>query len=178
MILNIKQSIIAFLIGTLLLSSVPFSAYAEEVQVETVKYDNIVLMIQQVYEQCEAAYKEQCYQEKINQVKTTAEQYLGVPYVWGGTSPRGFDCSGLTQYVYNECGISIPRTAGTQKNVGESVALGELVCGDLIFWGSHHVGIYIGDGLYIHAPHSGDVVRVAEVAKRPPTSAKRFIFRE
>lgn len=108
-------------------------------------------------------------------VVSTAYQYLGVPYVWGGTSPSGFDCSGFTSYVYRQMGVSIPRTARQQQNFGTKVSLSALQPGDLVFWGSpaYHVGIYIGGGSYIHAPTTGDVVRVATL--KGATSATRVL---
>ena len=90
---------------------------------------------------------------------------LGVPYVWGGTSPgSGLDCSGLTQYCHRVAGISIPRTSGPQGGGGKSV--GNPQPGDIVCYPGH-VGIYIGGGKMIHAPHTGDVVRVAAVYGNP-----------
>lgn len=92
-----------------------------------------------------------------------AMQYLGVPYVWGGSSPAGFDCSGFTQYVFGQAGISLPRTASAQQGAGMPVGSGELAPGDLVFFGSpaYHVGIYIGGGSMIHSPYPGTSVEIA-----------------
>lgn len=99
-----------------------------------------------------------------------AMQYLGVPYVWGGTTPDGFDCSGLVQYVYAQLGINISRTSQEQSTNGWEVSQGELKAGDLVFFanghGVHHVGIYIGNGQFIHAPMSGDVVKITALSER------------
>lgn len=97
----------------------------------------------------------------------TAMQYLGVPYVWGGTSPSGFDCSGLVQYVCRKNGISVSRVAADQRGDGTYVSRDNLQPGDLVFFdggsGIHHVGIYIGNGNMIHAPQTGDVVKISSI---------------
>ncbi|AUM94411.1 MULTISPECIES: SH3 domain-containing protein [Clostridium] len=93
-----------------------------------------------------------------------ARQYLGTPYVWGGTSPNGFDCSGFVQYVYrNAAGISLPRDTYGQIGAGSRVSQDQLQPGDLVFPDAGHVGIYIGGGQMIHAPKSGDVVKISSV---------------
>jgi len=105
--------------------------------------------------------------------------FLGVNYVWGGADPSGFDCSGLVQYVFAHFGIALPHYAAAQAQMGSPVALSALEPGDLVFFGSpvptgvHHVGIYAGHGLFIEAPHTGDVVRVSLLAGRFATAARR-----
>ena len=90
------------------------------------------------------------------QVANIALRYVGTPYVWGGTTPRGFDCSGFTQYVLSLEGITVPRNSYEQFHVGKTVQQAELQPGDLIFFttyapGPSHLGIYIGDGKFVHA---------------------------
>jgi cell wall-associated NlpC family hydrolase len=93
-----------------------------------------------------------------------AMQYLGVPYVWGGMSPGGFDCSGLISYVYAQVGVSLPHHAASQFNYGVAVDRSQLQAGDLVFFdGLGHAGIYIGGDQFIHAPHTGDVVKISSL---------------
>lgn len=95
----------------------------------------------------------------------TALQYLGIPYVWGGTTPSGFDCSGFVQYVYARNGSYISRTTYTQIYDGKEVSSNNLQPGDLIFPHKDHVQLYIGNGMVIHAPHTGDVVKISPLGK-------------
>lgn len=93
-----------------------------------------------------------------------AKKYLGVPYVYGGSSPSGFDCSGFVQYVFSNFGVKLSRTTYTQVNEGVAVSKENLQAGDLVFFGTasnvSHVGIYISDGNFIHASKPGDTVKI------------------
>lgn len=108
-----------------------------------------------------------------------AHNYLGVPYVYGGTTPSGFDCSGLVNYVYAQAGVNIgARTAASQSAIGTEVGLSGAQPGDIVYWGgagsAYHTGIYIGGGQYIHAPKPGDVVKIGSVQWYTPTGARRI----
>jgi peptidoglycan DL-endopeptidase CwlO len=93
-----------------------------------------------------------------------AMQYLGTPYVWGGASPAGFDCSGFVMYVYAQVGVSLPHSSYAQYGYGSAVSQGDLQPGDLVFFdGLGHVGIYVGGGNFIHSPHTGDVVKISSM---------------
>ena len=95
-----------------------------------------------------------------------AMKYLGVPYKWGGASPKsGFDCSGFTMYVFAQVGVSLPHYTGSQWSMGTAVSREALQPGDLVFFnGLGHMGIYIGGGQFIHAPHTGDVVKISSLS--------------
>ena len=97
---------------------------------------------------------------------TIALRYLGIPYLWGGASPAtGFDCSGLVMYVYAQLGISLPHYAAAQYQLGTPVDRSQLIPGDLVFFDSlDHVGIYIGNGQFVHAPQTGDVVKITALS--------------
>lgn len=103
-----------------------------------------------------------------NALITTAKKYMGVPYVWGGTTTEGFDCSGFTQYVMKQNGITIPRTAAEQYATGTPVDKSQLRVGDLVFFttykeGASHVGFYMGDGKFIHASSANEQVTISNL---------------
>jgi cell wall-associated NlpC family hydrolase len=112
------------------------------------------------------------------QALSVASQYLGTPYKWGGSSPAtGFDCSGLVQYAYGQAGVSLPRVAADQFNVGTPVDRQSLQPGDIVFFRDpsgyiHHEGIYVGGGRFMHAPHTGDVVKISSLSD--PYYAEQF----
>jgi peptidoglycan DL-endopeptidase CwlO len=94
-----------------------------------------------------------------------AMQYLGTPYVYGGASPGGFDCSGFIMYVFSQIGVSLPHNAAAQYGYGTPVDRSQLQPGDLVFFnGLGHAGIYVGGGSFIHSPHTGDVVKISSIS--------------
>ena len=107
---------------------------------------------------------------KVSGVVAIAKDYIGVPYKWGGTTPKGFDCSGFTQYVFRKAGVSLPRTSAAQGKVGTKVSRSELRAGDLVMFPGH-VGIYIGSGKFIHSPSPGKSVRIDDLSTR-----KNFLY--
>jgi len=99
--------------------------------------------------------------DRGQRVVELAQQQVGVPYLYGGRTPNGFDCSGLVYYVYGKLGVSVPRTALAQYDHTRRVALADLKPGDMVFFFGGdimHVGIYVGDGWFIHAPETGKPV--------------------
>jgi cell wall-associated NlpC family hydrolase len=91
---------------------------------------------------------------------------MNTPYVWGGAAPGGFDCSGLVMWAYAQVGVSLPHSSYSQYNYGVPVSRDQLQPGDLVFFdGLGHVGIYIGGGQFVHAPHTGDVVKISSLSE-------------
>jgi peptidoglycan DL-endopeptidase CwlO len=112
-------------------------------------------------------------------ITSYALTFLGVPYVWGGTTPSGFDCSGLVQYVYSHFGINLGRTTYTQQYAGTKISVASAQAGDLYFWGSygsaHHVAIALGGGQYVMAPAPGQNVMTGSVSSYTPSFAVRVL---
>ncbi len=113
-----------------------------------------------------------------NNVVSYAESFIGVPYVYGGTTPSGFDCSGFVQYVYNHFGKSLPRTTTQQENCGTQIPVSQAQPGDLYFWGNkgsaYHVAICVGNGEYIAAPEPGQSVSIGSTQYFQPSFAVRL----
>ena len=89
--------------------------------------------------------------------------FVGYPYVYGGSSPSGFDCSGFVQYVFAQHGIGLPRTSGEQGRAGTQIPASEAQPGDLVVWGESHIAIYIGDGMIVHASTPATGVKVSSL---------------
>lgn len=124
---------------------------------------------------------EQTKTEKREAVADLAKKQVGKRYVYGATGPSAFDCSGLTQYVYKKAAKkTLPRTTYTQVNKGKRVSMKHLKKGDLLFWGStsspYHVGIYVGNGKYVHAATPGQgVIKQTLSSYFYPSAAKRVL---
>jgi peptidoglycan DL-endopeptidase CwlO len=109
----------------------------------------------------------------VQMLPTTGERavdialgYLGTPYSWAGASPAGFDCSGFVMYVYGRLGIGLPHSSSMLWGVGRPVDRNDLRAGDIVFFnGLSHVGIYVGNGTFVHSPHTGDVVKVSRFSE-------------
>lgn len=115
--------------------------------------------------------------QRVQTVVNAAKAHLGLPYLYGGTSPStGFDCSGLTQYAFRQAGITIPRVSYEQAAAGRSVPYSQLRVGDLVAFNSpvSHVGIYVGNGQFIHSPKTGDVVKITKLSAMQRTAIRRF----
>lgn len=115
---------------------------------------------------------------RAQEIVRMASHELGTPYIYGGDTPRGFDCSGLTYYVLRSAGIAVPRTANDQLYASHPVSLQDLRPGDLVFFQivgniQMHVGIYVGNGVFIHAPETGQPVSYARLDD--PYWKQRFV---
>lgn len=145
-----------------------FSALPESVRKKVLAYDGVANSLSAAAGVTGSTSKKGSHPEVVK----AALKYLGVKYVWGGEDPSGFDCSGLTMYVYKKVtGKSLTHFARTQYSEGTKIAKSALMPGDLVFFGEtvegiHHVGIYMGNDKFIHAPHTGDVVKISTLSSR------------
>jgi cell wall-associated NlpC family hydrolase len=149
----------------LLVLAFPASALADEARLSEVAEDTLTPELEhadvsQAGEQAEETSKAKPVGRP--RVVAIALRYLGTPYRWAGSSPSGFDCSGFVMYVYGRLGIGLPHSSSMLWGVGRPVARKDLQAGDIVFFnGLSHVGIYIGNGSFVHSPHSGDVVKIS-----------------
>lgn len=116
--------------------------------------------------------------DKAKSLIEEAIKYLKVPYLWGGESPKGFDCSGLMKYVFHKQGINIPRMSQEQQHVATTISISEIKPGDLVFnkaSGATHVGMYIGNDMYIQSPRTGDVTKISKLSTSNMKYAGRIL---
>ncbi len=137
-------------------------------------FGNYVSITPEEAAQAEAEAKAEATRSAGENIVEYAKNFLGTPYRYGGSSPSGFDCSGFVKYVYSYFGVSLPRTSYSQMSSGYAVSTSELMPGDLLFFrGGGHVGIYVGNGTYIHSPNSGRTVSI-DPLDRAVTAARRI----
>lgn len=171
---------------TIITTLSPFTIFSEVTYADDINPTSFNLAIQSSFnkatvilnektKECGEAAKCKVEDTKRETVVNAALSYLGTPYVYGGAAPSGMDCSGLVLLAYKSIDIDLPHYTVSQFNSGTPT--NEPKKGDLVFFGSdlHHVGIYIGDGQYVHAPHTGDVVKISSLAARPYSKAVSII---
>lgn len=143
-------------------------------QTAMAQMDDIASDVIEQAAKAEAEAKAKAKAEKASKVDKTlkvAKNLIGTPYVYGGSTPAGFDCSGFTMYCYAKAGISLTHNAQAQYNQTKSVSTKDMKKGDLVFFGSGtgsitHVGIYVGNGKFIHSPQTGEYVRIDSLSSR------------
>lgn len=143
-------------------------------QTAMAQMDDIASDVIEQAAKAEAEAKAKAKAEKASKVDKTlkvAKNLIGTPYVYGGSTPAGFDCSGFTMYCYAKAGISLTHNAQAQYNQTKSVSTKDMKKGDLVFFGGStgsitHVGIYVGNGKFIHSPQTGEYVRIDSLSSR------------
>ena len=131
-----------------------------------ISYNNQVAYVCADYIQLREKGSTEQFTTKRAQIIATAKQFIGLPYIYGGSTPKGFDCSGFVMYVFAQHGISLPRTSYAQATVGTYVSRQDLQPGDIVCFGTSsigHVGIYVGDGKYIHSPRTGRSICIEDL---------------
>lgn len=155
------------------------AVHADDVSSTTINTNNSTTDLETTKPDSSSVKKESATTtKKRDAVVKLVKKQIGKPYIWGATGPSGFDCSGLTSYVYkNAINKTLPRTTYSQITFGKSVSVStkKLKKGDLLFWGNYHVGIYVGNGKFVHAPAPGQNVKQQTLASFYPSSAKRVI---
>lgn len=159
--------------------NVPSTVHADDVEGTTITTQNSTSNLETTKPEASTVKKTvSAITKKRNAVVKLVKKQIGKPYIWGATGPSGFDCSGLTTYVYkNAINKTLPRTTYGQITLGKTISVStkKLKKGDLLFWGNYHVGIYVGNGKFVHAPAPGQNVKEQTLASFYPSSAKRVI---
>ena len=143
--------------------NVPSTVHADDVENTTVTTNNSISDLETTKPDSSSVKQESAATKKRNAVVKLVKKQIGKPYIYGAAGPSGFDCSGLTTYGQITLGKTI------------SVSTKKLKKGDLLFWGNYHVGIYVGNGKFVHAPAPGQNVKQQTLASFYPSSAKRVI---
>ncbi|QLK32480.1 C40 family peptidase [Lactobacillus crispatus] len=158
--------------------NVPSTVHADDVENTTVTTNNSISDLETTKPDSSSVKQESAATKKRNAVVKLVKKQIGKPYIYGAAGPSGFDCSGLTTYVFkNAINKTLPRTTYGQITLGKTVSVStkKLKKGDLLFWGNYHVGIYVGNGKFVHAPAPGQNVKQQTLASFYPSSAKRVI---
>ncbi|MCY6370241.1 NlpC/P60 family protein [Clostridium ganghwense] len=159
------------------------SVYASKLNKDKKLIDQTKKMIQQMNNPSSSSNNrpsrgENAASASSSEVVSYAMKFQGTPYVWGANGPNSFDCSGYVKYVYAHFGVRLPRVSRDQARVGTYVSRSNLQPGDLVFFGKgriHHVGMYVGNGCYIHAPRTGDVVKISSLSSRSDYATARRV---
>ncbi|WP_431462741.1 C40 family peptidase [Lactobacillus crispatus] len=158
--------------------NVPSTVHADDVENTIVTTNNSTSDLETTKPDSSSVKQESATTKERNAVVKLVKKQIGKPYIWGAAGPSGFDCSGLTSYVYkNAINKILPRTTYGQITLGKTISVStkKLKKGDLLFWGNYHVGIYVGNGKFVHAPAPGQNVKQQTLASFYPSSAKRVI---
>ena len=172
-ILNCKKSKIhifysvtaCFAVVVLFMTTFVFIEKASAHEKSIAAIESLNAEIAQINEEIKEQQQQHC---KIDNLIKTAKSFIGASYLYGGATPAGFDCSGFTMYCYKQLGIDLPHNAAAQISCGNSVSSNNLQPGDLVFFGKNisHVGIYVGNGKFIHSPRTGEFVRIDSLDAR------------
>lgn len=167
-----------FFTGLATVSVPAATVHADDINTTTVNTNDSLSDIETTTPADSSVKKTSAADQKRGAVVKLAKKQVGKPYIWGATGPSGFDCSGLTTYVFkNAINKTLPRTTYGQITLGKTISVStkKLKKGDLLFWGNYHVGIYVGNGKFVHAPAPGQNVKQQTLASFYPSSAKRVI---